>query len=167
MAKKMRQLGTAENATLAADQCHNYYTADGWTLIGQGAYRTALLGPDGVVYKVQHDSDAWHGEPSENEQEWLNFASYGALIFSETSGRVRLARSYYWPEHNVIAMEYVPVGSEAITLNGDSVFAKRVYHNGSDKLLGEVRRIADLQDLHGGNVWFDQNGILTVVDYAA
>lgn len=30
---------------------------EGWTFVGSGGYRAAFLGPDGLVYKVDHDLD--------------------------------------------------------------------------------------------------------------
>ena len=55
-------LGSIENAriiaTARADRwARNRALPKGWKKIGQGGTRTAYLGPDGVVYKVQHDWD--------------------------------------------------------------------------------------------------------------
>lgn len=72
-------IGSAENAKtafeifLAGDAAY----PDGWECVGSGLYRTAYLGPDDVVYKVQHDADGQYPYPvQQNVKEYANMCRY-------------------------------------------------------------------------------------------
>lgn len=134
---------------------------DGWTLIGEGSYRTAYLAPDGLVYKVQHDTDAYNGGPSENEEEFMNYSKNSAIL-KASEGKCRLARSRYFRSVNVIAMEYVPMGKCAYTDPED------IWSNATDEAepLIKILQRFDFYDHAPANLWFDTEGILTMVDYA-
>ena len=135
-------------------------TDAGWKFIGSGAYRRSWLGPDGKVYKIQHDSDAWAGEPSENETEWRNYMLYAKKI--SRSKIVRLARCWgYDPKTNVICMEFVPNEGDAWEFDEWNINPANDEARAAEKILTAL----DIYDFGPGNGWM-YNGKVVLVDYA-
>lgn len=134
---------------------------EGWKRLGEGSYRTAYLAPDGLVYKVQHDTDAYHGGPSENEEEFMNYSKNSAIL-KASNGKCRLARSRYFRSVNVIVMEYVAKGEDAY-VDPENVWSKPTEK--AAPLIDILHRF-DFYDSQSSNVWFDTDGVLTMIDYA-
>lgn len=138
---------------------------DGWEFLGQGCYRTAWRGPDGYVYKVQHDTDQHVWQYTENFLEYKNFLRLGDLIMSESSGKVRLARANYFPSVNVICMEYVPKSRAAMWYGpNDEKFFPVPVDEATKELVNLLRR-HNLSDTNACNVWYDETDTLVMVDY--
>jgi hypothetical protein len=133
----------------------------GWSIVGEGAYRVAYLGPDGVVYKVQHDSES--GKWDENLEEWQNGQLYSDKVREATNGKARLAECDYFSDCNVIAMEYVPRERNSSTF--DWLKDCYIYAEGVKPLIKAIKKVTDITDLHSDNCWFGPDGILTVIDY--
>ena len=123
---------------------------DGWKYLGSGWSRDAFLGPDGVVYKVarsgRYQSRSTALNCSRSEAKF-----YKANCEKARSIGLRLAACRLL-NNSVLAMEYVPHDKTKTVVWAD--ITKAEIHLG-------------LSDLHTGNVAMDENGVLTIIDYAA
>lgn len=131
------------------DDFGKYPLPEGWTFLGMGWSRVALLGPDGFVYKVtkeQLPSDRRVSSSKEcNRKESDN---YRRLSEKARSAGFRLAacRMIY---PSVLCMEYVEKNG---LISVDVCF--------------DIEHALGLIDLHDGNVWLDHNNVPTIIDYA-
>lgn len=154
-------MNTADNAKFLRESTAQELADAGWVRIGSGAYRSAYLGPDGYVYKVQHENDWWE---TSNRDEWENFQLYGAKIAS--SGICRLATCIdYHDDSNVIVMEYVKRAADAYFWADEMDW----YETPIDAQAKKAHKILseDFQDWSGSNVYYDEFGMIVMVDYAA
>jgi hypothetical protein len=108
---------------------------------------------------VQHDTDQSPGEITENAMEVRNYKLLNPKIVKLSNGRARLAMSSLYG--NVVAMEYVPQASPAMV--GGERFDEWV--DETAEMLGKVFSKVDLIDTCATNVWYDSNGVLTMIDY--
>lgn len=124
-------------------------------ILGNGWSRYAYLGPDGVVYKIARGvEDRNIGRPERrayqrrlvcSESEAMFYKSSAEKI-SESGFRLAACRML----GDVLAMEYVkPFG----------------YVNDWNDI-ETLERTLGVDDMHGGNVWKDENGVITLIDYA-
>lgn len=151
-------IGSQDMAAIASTM-HPRRMPKGWKFVGQGAYRWAFLAPDGVVYKVQHYTEG--DTLTENEEEFANFKRCADQIFKDSMETCRLAPCYLWDD-NVLAMEYVPVGERAMVESEYlDAFTDRAVN------LWKYFTRHNIFDACFGNIWFDSNGVLTMIDYAA
>ena len=159
-------IGTQENAAIASTLGEYIWTGEtlpeGWTFLGEGCYRYAFLSPEGCVYKVSHYSE--EDTYTENETEWRNFVGMNDAIVKHSNGKCRLAESSYFATYDVIAMEYVPMAKPAMKAD-DKGFSSN-YINGAEDIYVSFTRVG-LFDQGESNIWFDENGILVMIDYAA
>ena len=134
----MSRLGSAAMARQIAD--HDKPLPEGWQELGEGAFRKAFLGPDGVCYKRTHVSGEVH-----NKREWKN---YQELRKSMPKG-VRLPRMRYFTSCNVIAAKCIRgVTGDELTPDSD---AFEVYANAQRALSREGL----LYDVHRRNLVVD------------
>lgn len=116
----------------------------GFKRLGEGAYRVAFRGPDGLVYKVARDV-------SYNEEEWDNYRWLSGKTYSPL---VQLPRMMY--HRGIVVMEYVP-GAEPPdcywTPDDEwNYCACGKSYRGRCWNEWAVKCIPDLGDLHQGNV---------------
>lgn len=154
-------IGTEANAAIAATLLSSDLP-NGWTLIGKGCYRTVFLAPDGFAYKVCHDTedDAF----TENEEEYYNFVLRADDVIRLSNGKARLAPSFYYSDFDIIAMEFVPMSRPAMVHPKDNRFGMDFVDNETDILCLAFTN-NELFDLSPRNLWYDANGILTMIDY--
>lgn len=119
---------------------------EGWSFLGEGAYRSTWRSPDGVAYKVQHQYDGY-GQDNEGEYSKLRQAWE-----CEPLKGVRLPKGslYTLPnDHSVMAMECVA---------GKTVSARWDYWNTPEHVSDLMEEIGDrysLFDVHSENVMYD------------
>ena len=138
-----------------------YRLPEGFVFCGAGAYRTCILAPDGYVYKVQHyTDDDWQ----ENQQEWDAYQLWAVEVEVLSEGHIRLARCVeYFTDSNVLVMEYEPCAGNAIWCDMDWT-----EYYCSPEIRKAIRAIGlntGIDDLHGGNVYFNLNAEIVIVDY--
>lgn len=132
---------------------------EGWTHIGSGCSRKAFRGPDGFIYKIDtsffHCGDLSYKEPDEdgwtylttNFEEAYNYERWAEVLWEKSKGRCRLARSNYFYDIDVIAMEFVPRVKDA-----------------PDEDLNLMTALRFDGDTHSGNFWSDGN-CSVMIDY--
>jgi len=143
-------IGTAANAIIASNLRGNINLPEGWTYIGQGAYRRAYMGPDGFVYKVQFDSDDLNDPFDCNRRESMIYAEHGG----KTEG-FRLAECTFY-DCGVIAMEHV----DGPPAHRDPLFVA------VQRALYRWTNSVELWDCYGNNVRSISMGEVVIVDYA-
>lgn len=152
-------------------------SAPGWTFLGAGMYRTAYLGPDGYVYKV--DSFRWtkNSGPEynwifgENAGEWQNYKKLASV--AETKTRVRFAKSYFWSfgERGVMCQELVDVSNPWTGHTYPDYVCmcdQNPYYTGEcfEDLADQASSRLDIGDFHSGNVYPQEDGTLMACDFA-
>lgn len=157
----------AELARTLIDPCNydeetdTYALPEGWSFVGAGAYRTAFLGPDGYVYKVQHSTEElW----DENQLEWLQFELWGAEVKALSNGIIRLAKCVeYFYDSNVLVMEYEPRAANVTWMGW--CWEEFFCDSSVEKALHSISINTDITDLHSDNVYFNTQGEIVIVDY--
>jgi hypothetical protein len=144
------------------EESDTYRLPEGWSFCGAGAYRTCFLAPDGYVYKVQHATETdWQ----ENQMEWEAYGLWAEEVSAITNGLIRLSKPVeFFTDSNVLVMEYEPCAGNAMWFGfgWDELYA-------SDEVENAIKRIqseTDINDLHSGNVYFNTDAELVIVDYS-
>ena len=122
---------------------------EGWTYLGSGWSRDAFLGPDGVVYKVTRRCSDGSPNASARQCSLREIGYYQKHAEKAKRFGYRLAACRLL-NNSVVAMEYVKK-AKSLTWTEFS----------------EVSGKMGLSDLHDDNVWRDENGVITFIDYAA
>lgn len=124
-------------------------------LLGNGWSRDAYLGPDGVVYKVARGAADRNLSPVERKayQRRLVCSESEAMFYKSSAEKIsesgfRLAACRMLDD--VLAMEYV----------------KRFGHVNDWNDIATIEEKLGVDDMHPGNVWKDENGVITLIDYA-
>jgi hypothetical protein len=158
---------TAELARELIQPCNydedtdTYALPDGWKFLGAGAYRTAILAPDGYVYKVQHNTE---GLWQENTTEWEQFHLWGAEVVALSNGMVRLAKCVeFFTDSNVLVMEYEPCAGNVLWygFGWDEFWCDPSVK----EMMAGISKVTDITDIHEGNVYFNTNAEIVIVDY--
>lgn len=143
------------------EETDTYALPEGWLFLGAGAYRTAILAPDGYVYKVQHDTDNhWQ----ENTMEWEQFHLWGAEVKALSNGVVRLAKCIeLFTDSNVLVMEYEPCAANVLWygFGWDEFWCDPSVK----EMMTSISNNTDITDIHAGNVYFNTQGEVVIVDY--
>lgn len=135
-------IGSLELAQEIAGCRNAYEMPAGWVLAGTGTTRTAFIGPDGFVYKV-----ARYPNSIDNLSEAYAYECLADTLQTLSNGRMRLARSHYFYDLDVIVMEL----SEPLRdISGEDYCDLMDWGFGGD--------------LHPGNVWVDKEGVV-LIDY--
>ena len=120
---------------------------EGWTFLGNGWSRRAVLGPDGKVYKVGINGGEYCSE--DEARIWQDKHKKAKSL------GVHLARCYWHEDAQVLTMEYCPKA--------------RDLDDNRDWWRGDSRREFNqlgISDCHNNNVWIDTKGRKVAVDYA-
>lgn len=123
-----------------------------WEFVGNGSFRSVWLSPEGVAYKVDHDSGRWNGQCQEEidnlKMAWKKGAIDGTRLpkFSE----------YNFGDEVVVAIELIK-GSTLSRYSGE--------RNNYYSLMREVERYYRLCDIHTQNVMVDEEGLLVPIDF--
>jgi hypothetical protein len=119
----------------------------GWSVIGQGAYRTAYLSPSGVVYKseLQHGSKNNAGEARR----------YREIMALKPKG-FRPARCRLFKRYNLLAMEHI-VDDRGPVNESWRAMADFMHRNFNYYDCSEIKR---------GRNWHGVNGCAIITDYA-
>jgi len=143
------------------EETDTYNLPNGWLFLGAGAYRTALLAPDGFVYKVQHNTDSnWQ----ENTMEWDQFQMWGAEVKAISNGVVHLAKCIeFFTDSNVLVMEYEPCAANVMWF--DFCWEERWCDVEVEKIVNSIINVTEITDLHSGNMYFNTRGEVVIVDY--
>lgn len=125
---------------------------EGWTRLGWGAYRVAMLSPEGVVYKVEHRYGQF-GQTNSHEAYMLG--RYGTQQLPEGC---RLPRWNFFPldGKGVIVMEKFDKLLKDFSMYS---LAGRKYWNNHRDL---VDAMYETYDLHGSNIGVDEQAKLIV-----
>jgi hypothetical protein len=118
----------------------------GWTMVGQGAFRTALLGPDGYIYKV--------GDLEDNKLEAIISESLHKVLDTCPKGFKVLDMKLVG---EVLVTEFVPPQPDNSPY--DDCFDHPEWN--------EFRRWAEshgcrIMDTHDGNVWWDGESMVII-----
>lgn len=164
------QQGTEPSSVADYHDLYQAYLPHGWQYLGEGCYRTVLLSPSGVVYKVNSDlEDGYNG----NTQELRSIKR----VYSRgipTGWAVPDATLYPIPNtyDAVIAMPLVDTsmpladcydddchcntskGNRAVSHRKGSICTNDIFNTGQHFFW----------DLHNGNVFPDSTGVLWVID---
>ena len=135
--------GSVEHANTAQSFGHRYSPGElpsGWRWLGNGRHRTAYLGPDNHVYKVQRSS----GSYSANARELITYARCKDIM---PTGIQLAATAYLTDRVNVMAY-----AGDDLKAYDTSLDAKVAY-------LG-------IGDLFEGNVRRHENGDIIIIDFA-
>ena len=123
---------------------------EGWTLVGSGCSRKAFRGPDGFIYKLDNSffqtGDLSYMEPDEDGYDYLTtnfeeayiYERFADVLVDKSKGQCRFARSNYFYDIDVIAMEYVPKVRDV-----------------EPSIIDLMRAINFDGDTHSGNFWSD------------
>lgn len=155
-------LGSERHALFIRDwyvlmQSNQYWDEEppkGWKRIGSGISRTAFLGPDGAVYKVEQYYDPENFQSNAGEAETLR----NHLLTRLPLG-CRLPRYTYYEldGRGVMVMEYF---EKLVTKVPNGTLERSRYTN----LARELMRILRLEDLYGSNLAVDHDGTLVPID---
>ena len=122
----------------------------GWRQIGRGRSRVALLGPDGMVYKVPANSNLEANGARDNRREAVLFAKCAGRSFSPGMVEIVEVEDAYGDSIPVLRMAYVPDdGSEVNNL-------AEMYEWMAER---------GILDLNGSN-WHARNGQAILIDAA-
>lgn len=129
---------------------------EGWTYLNHGVSRAAYLGPDGVVYKVQHyygrDASYYLGQSNSGEAETLR-----KHFLTKLPKGCRLPRFTYYEldGRGVMVMEYFR------KLFNQVITSHKEYGKYASPL-DDLRRTLRLEDLYGANLAVDTERELLV-----
>ena len=129
----------------------------GWEYLGKGSFRSVWLSPEGVAYKVEHESDERYAYQSTREVENLRSAwEKGAL----EGCRLPKFQKYDTPSGDiVVAIEHI---------KGETVYRftrKDDNRNHWYDLMNKAEDYYRLQDMHDENAMVDEDGLLVVIDF--
>lgn len=143
------------------DDTGTYAVPNGWQFAGMGAYRVCLVGPDGNVYKVMHDSD---NDWQENTMEWEGYSLWSSRVMELSNNVIRLAKPVeFYTDSNVLVMEYEPCAANVMWMG----FGWEDFYCSNEvrEMLNLIQAETDITDLHSGNVYFNTQGEVVIVDY--
>lgn len=127
---------------------------EGWEFLGKGSFRSVWLSPEGVAYKVDHQTDRWSDQSS---QELVNLTR--AWLRERTIEGCRLPKfhGYEFGGEVVVAIEAIK-GSRLYDYDGPG--RDQLYD-----LLSDIEDAYRLTDMHDENVMVDEDGYLVPVDF--
>lgn len=131
------------------------YAPDGWQYLGQGCYRAAYVGPDGIVYKVQHTPGKYSGQS--NLEEYKRWAALRLSYKLPQGARFPLMATFAVAGEHVNAMENVGMTLDHFPAMNDQ-YCK--YHD----IARAISRLCGLWDMHNGNVAIDSKGLVVPID---
>lgn len=125
---------------------------EGWKFLGRGSFRSVWESPDGVAYKVQHQT----GYSSQQTDEVENLKLAWSRRPPEGC-RLPKFNSFEVNDELVVVMELV----RGVTLFEYCSGERSALYD----LMHEVERAYRLLDVHDENVMVDEDGILVPVDF--
>jgi hypothetical protein len=152
----MPRIGSHITASRAVEAYDFYMNVgcipDGWSVLGQGSFRIALLHePSGVVYKVENG----YGDDGHNNiGEWATARLLRKMVWERV--RIPATTLYQTTRGKVLAMESV------VGVMGSA--SSPAMHSAARKEMFEKGQLADM---HGENFIFDTDGYLVPIDMGA
>lgn len=148
----------------------------GWVKLGSGVSRTAYLGPDGNVYKV--DNVTWHGPaPSayysnDNRSEWMAILTHQERADIPAWVMIPDAHLFTLGKFAVMCMEVIDTSAKfnswCDAANGRQCDCKGLdYFKFYPRCTADIFRdlqAAGFDDVHNDNYWLQIDGRVAVVD---